>query len=589
MMKCACIMFSLWLVLVASISPVIPVPVSPIDLYTADQCQMCLGTVKLLQDATDSKATLADLEPVLIESCSLILSRMEMKGKVLCPGLVAAYGPVIQFVFSKRVIDPTAVCATVHMCSDDSVNITDDHLIVLQKWIDKMLPDDGSHDQPDPDVLDKHTQLPCSSSYKPVVKNEHQKITSDGTNNTFLKILQISDLHVDRLYKEGTPTNCGLFICCRAGEEFSGTGFAGKYGDYNCDIPLITVDLLISEIKTMEPQPDIILYIGDNPPHDVWMETWNGQLQASEYLVDYFSEQLPDTTIYPVFGNHESYPQSQYYADLYMNLTFNMSEIWKDWFDVSSEQQETIGIGGYYTTLLNSKLRLVSLNTDYGYALNFYTMLNGQNIYYHKYIKWIYDTLDEAESRGEKVLLAGHIPPGDTTSLPELGQLYLNITKTYQNTIVAVLAGHTHFDQFELVQDKDGVYGVVLVSPSVTTFSHVNPSYRVYTMDPVTFQLLDYDQYYLDLTEANKSPHVIPTWKKSYSAREEYGLDDLTPNSWAGLVKRFYKDKTMVLKYQQNLQVQSINVTKCDKECIREVICSTTNCNSLNYYLCRDI
>ena len=43
-----------------------------------------------------------------------------------------------------------------------------------------------------------------------------------------------------------------------------------------------------------------------------------------------------------------------------------MSEIWKDWFDVSSEQQETIGIGGYYTTLLNSKLRLVSLNTDYG-------------------------------------------------------------------------------------------------------------------------------------------------------------------------------------------------------------------------------
>ena len=36
-----------------------------------------------------------------------------------------------------------------------------------------------------------------------------------------------------------------------------------------------------------------------------------------------------------------------------------------------------------------------------------------------------------------------------------------------------------------------------------------------------------------------ESPHVIPTWKKSYSAREEYGLDDLTPNSWAGLVKRY--------------------------------------------------
>jgi len=99
------------------------------------------------------------------------------------------------------------------------------------------------------------------------------------------------------------------------------------------------------------------------------------------------------------------------------------------------------------------------------------------------------------------------------------------------------------------------VYGVVLVSPSLTTFSHVNPSYRVYTMDPFTFQLLDYDQYYLDLTEANskkstctttthsvfsniESPHVIPNWKMSYRAREEYSLDDLTPDSWAGLVKR---------------------------------------------------
>jgi len=51
--------------------------------------------VKLLQNATDSKATLVDLEPVLIESCSLTLSRMKKKGKVLCPGLVAAYGPVV--------------------------------------------------------------------------------------------------------------------------------------------------------------------------------------------------------------------------------------------------------------------------------------------------------------------------------------------------------------------------------------------------------------------------------------------------------------------------------------------------------------
>jgi len=36
-----------------------------------------------------------------------------------------------------------------------------------------------------------------------------------------------------------------------------------------------------------------------------------------------------------------------------------------------------------------------------------------------------------------------------------------------------------------------------------------------------------------------ESPHIIPNWKMSYSASEEYGLDNLTPNSWAGLVKRY--------------------------------------------------
>ena len=109
----------------------------------------------------------------------------------------------IQFVFSKRLIDPTAVCIAVHMCPDDSVSVTDDHLIILQKWIDRMLPDGSNHNQSDP--VDNHTQWTSLSSYTPVTINKHhsiQKVTPNGTNNGFVKILQISDLHVDRLYRE---------------------------------------------------------------------------------------------------------------------------------------------------------------------------------------------------------------------------------------------------------------------------------------------------------------------------------------------------------------------------------------------------
>ncbi len=53
------------------------------------------------------------------------------------------------------------------------------------------------------------------------------------------------------------------------------------------------------------------------------------------------------------------------------------------------------------------------------------------------------------------------------------------------------------------VQDNEGVYGVVMVAPSVTPYGHMNPSYRLYSMDRLTYQLLGYQQFHLNLTKAN--------------------------------------------------------------------------------------
>ena len=53
------------------------------------------------------------------------------------------------------------------------------------------------------------------------------------------------------------------------------------------------------------------------------------------------------------------------------------------------------------------------------------------------------------------------------------------------------------------IQDKEGLYGVFLISPSVTPYGHINPSFRLYHMDETTYELLDYQQYYLDLAKAN--------------------------------------------------------------------------------------
>ena len=58
---------------------------------------------------------------------------------------------------------------------------------------------------------------------------------------------------------------------------------------------------------------------------------------------------------------------------------------------------------------------------------------------------------------------------------------------------------HTHTQ----AQDEYGVYGVVMVAPSVTPYTNNNPAFRIYTMDLIKDTLLGYDQYFLNLTKAN--------------------------------------------------------------------------------------
>jgi hypothetical protein len=61
-----------------------------------------------------------------------------------------------------------------------------------------------------------------------------------------VRSIQLSDLHIDFEYKEGMPSVCGYPICCRDNGENvfplkKDTPLAGKWGDYNCDLPVPTL------------------------------------------------------------------------------------------------------------------------------------------------------------------------------------------------------------------------------------------------------------------------------------------------------------------------------------------------------------
>ena len=75
---------------------------------------------------------------------------------------------------------------------------------------------------------------------------------------------------MDPWYAEGAIADCGQGYCCR-GNSTGGTGkiIAGKFGtpDVRCDIPVITVNETLEYIKG-EIKPDMLIWTGDNSPHD---------------------------------------------------------------------------------------------------------------------------------------------------------------------------------------------------------------------------------------------------------------------------------------------------------------------------------
>lgn len=62
--------------------------------------------------------------------------------------------------------------------------------------------------------------------------------------------------------------------------------------------------------------------------------------------------------------------------------------------------------------------------------------------------------------------------------------------------------------------------------------------------------VLDHANYYMDLPSANaQGPTVDPVWAELYSAKQEYGLTDLTPRSMNELFQRLVADDSLFQLY----------------------------------------
>lgn len=165
-------------------------------------------------------------------------------------------------------------------------------------------------------------------------------------------------------------------------------------------------------------------------------------------------------------------------------------------------------------------LRLVSLNMNYCPGENFYLYINSTDPLGQ--LAWLLNILQESENIGEKVHIIGHIHPD--SCLNSFSENYYRIVNRYESTIVGQFFGHSHSDEFKVFYDLNNLtraVGISYISGSVTTYSNLNPNYRIFTIDGPyqnsTFQVLDHETYIMNLTEANLSLKAV--WNKEYSAK----------------------------------------------------------------------
>ncbi|PAA76951.1 hypothetical protein BOX15_Mlig024602g3 [Macrostomum lignano] len=515
------------------------------------ECDVCKTGVALARRLLDEGKN--SLVP---EVARIICLYSYKEAPQVCDGVVKLWQPMFMYALDHVYLDPDDVCGQYlgAGCSNASIP-----------------------------QFDYFWNISLPPNPKPPVK----PISPPKSGAPRLRILHLSDVHIDALYSVGASADCGLPTCCRRSDGMppSSKRRAAYWGDYNCDLPWWTADNSFKQIAR-DRQFDLIYFTGDLPDHHVWEQTRQEEIALYSGFTQLVQKYFPGVPLVVAMGNHESVPVNSFpprYIVGNDSMDWLYTKVWQllsPW--IPADQKANVLRGGYYTQLLRPGLRVVSLNMNYGGDLNWWLLGNltdpdGQ-------YQWFIDVLQRAEDSGEKVHVLGHIPPNGV--IKGYSWNYFKIAERYESTIAGHFFGHTHLDNFAVMLDpanQTRAFGTIYVSGSLKTSQ--NPSYRIYEVDGnysgASFQVLSYSNYIFNLTEANLAGQGRePVWFLEYNTTSAYDMQLAFPQSWADLVRRFESDDSLFQKFYRfhyKLNVPSDQPSVCTGNCKRKFICHFRN------------
>jgi len=413
-------------------------------------------------------------------------------------------------------------------------------------------------------------------------KPNRQKVKIDTTSSQ-LKMLQVTDIHYDRLYIENGTVYCDTPLCCHEPASNYSRIKSGRFGSMkNCDTNLNTLKSFVQAAYNLNP--DFIIWTGDNAMGDNWNSTQEEVYTATQTIKDsideVFNHKIP---VYPVIGNHESYPN-----DLWESgneyIFKDLADIYKDYF-FEDQAYDTFSKFGYYTELHpGTNLRIIALNCLYCDAVNYHHLSSNHTEAKQEFI-WLEKVLREAESKGEYVYILDHFPINGEFTLFECSKRLRALFDRFDYIIRGYFSGHNHLDDIAPVRryfEPRPIININYIAPSLTPKEGdgLNPSFRQYIIDKNTKQIIDYEQYRLNLTEANLIGEA--NWYLSHKATELFNVSDLTEmdkmcsiNVEGEYIKKRYSDNASEKKMY-------------DKKEIKKAECTITTDSYIEYFACTE-
>ncbi|CAI2344152.1 unnamed protein product [Caenorhabditis sp. 36 PRJEB53466] len=505
-------------------------------------CISCTGLISVVSFLLKFDVS----EPVVLELATIICKLFAKQSWAVCDGISSQFRDEFFYVFRRLANEsPSQICGI-------------------------LLPDCA--DPTDPSEAGWQIALPPKPNRKRVTK---KKSRADSFQN--LNVLQLTDLHVDFGYNYPSEADCDDPVCCRksVADPKKAAGYWGSVG--KCDIPFWTVENMLSHINKTHTI-DMIIMTGDYINHVDWEYSIEEHLSVLRKLHRLVQSSFPSTPIYWALGNHEGVPVNSF-APHTVDERFWPTWLYKEFQSMSGPwlsegAEESLLRRGSYSTQVMDGLKLVSLNTGFCEVTNFFLYLNQSDP--DSSMSWFVNELFESEKKGEQVYVLAHIPPGDSECLEGWSFNYYRVIQRFASTVSAQFFGHDHLDYFTVFfEDMHNIsstpIGVGYAAPSVTTFEYQNPAYRIYEIDPYNkFKIVDFTTYYTDLEKATEEQE--PVWEKLYSAREAYGMADLSPISWNKVINKLIKSEK---KREQFYKYAFRNSSPhCDTTCQNQLMCN---------------